>query len=410
MAEENEWYTSVITETVRNRIGVATNQSRLSEDDFAASIIDRLLPLVEGRDREVELLANYIAGTLPEDLRLNTTVSNLPWVEVVKSIPPEALAEFAASQMSELGLRAGVDELRRAQPMAFKDFASEFLSSLEEPLRNEYQEMAAANISSSDPTGQTTPEQAVAAAEALPDSTLTDSFNPGDFEDQTIESSLATQPGVSLSDLVARDLQYETPPELSMLPGFNNVEVADEFTAADALSYIVDIDSKARKQLQKLLEDAGYFDTARSMGHISARDGTVDTATQIAWETLLGDAALNGQTNVSAWLDSRMRTMSQRSMASVQEVYRDPAEINTLIDSMSFSLLGRIIEPMERQGLMAKLMEWQRESLLGPTYTEERYDVDLQARAKEYFDKNYQEERMTNRRDMFRQLIGELDE
>lgn len=410
MAESSEWYTSVITEEVRNRIGLATNQTRLTEEQFADAVVGRLSEFAQGNEQALELFANYLATTLPEDLRLNTTVANLPWVEVVKSVPPEKLAEFAASQVTEIGRRAGWRSLKQAQPMAFNDFASEFLTSLEEPLRNQYQEMLAQNISTADTTGQTSPEDALAQAATASDASLTDSLNLGEYEEQTVESALSTEPGVNLSDLIARGLQYETPPELSMLPGFNSVEVSDEFTASDALSYVVDIDSKARKQLQKLLEDAGYFDVARSMGHISARDGTVDTATQIAWETLLGEAALNGQTNVSSWLDSRMRSMSQRSMAGVQEVYRDPAEINTLVDSMSFSLLGRIIEPMERQGLMAKLMEWQRESLLGPTYTQERYDVDLQARAKEYFDKNYQDERMTNRRDMFRQLIGELDE
>lgn len=53
-------------------------------------------------------------------------------------------------------------------------------------------------------------------------------------------------------------------------------------------------------------------------------------------------------------------------------------------------------------------MEWQREALLGPTYTEDRYDVDLQARAKQYFDEKYLDERMQRAENEFLYMIGAI--
>ena len=100
--------------------------------------------------------------------------------------------------------------------------------------------------------------------------------------------------------------------------------------------------------------------------------------------------------------------MKNREMASVQAVYRDPAQINTLVDSVSFDLLGRTLSGGERSSLTAKLMEWQREALLGPTYTEDRYDVDLQARAKQYFDDKYLDERMQRAENEFLYMIGAI--
>lgn len=404
-------FDDIFTDEIKTAIGVATDATRLTEEAFTAALEDRFGSFVEGTKNtdELKYLARYIAANWPEQYRLNTTVSSVPWLSVFSEIDAE---EFASYVVEDLGGETiigqgysykATDATAIAAAQGAQDFIDDISTKLEEQLR----ENAASAVSQ---TTNLTPEEASrVVAESKPE-TLTDKFlQDGTFtEDLTIERQMALEPGVELSDLVQRGLEFETQIDLSDLPGFDLLEATDEWSAADTLSYVTDIDQKSRERLQGHLEQGGYFDQARSMGFISARDGTNDVATQVAWQEFVADAILNGQTNMSTWLRSRISTMRNREMASVQAVYRDPAQISTLVDSVSFDLLGRTLTGNERSSLMGKLMEWQREALLGPTYTEERYDVDLQARAKQYFDDKYLDERMDRSESEFLYMIGAI--
>jgi hypothetical protein len=398
-------FDEIFTEPVVKAIGIGTDANRLDVDAFKDALVDRLSGVIDDKPGEINLVAEYIAENWPEEYRLDTALRAVPWVSVLKSIDVNDLSTWVYENGDFLGDKP-IGRSTSQKTMGDQTTATAFIVRLASELRTQYEENAAQNISASDPTVQ--PDEALTDAQSLADQSLSDIVGTAEMEMPTIESRLAVDPNQQLSSLVEQNLEFEKPLDLSDLPGFASLDVSDQFTAEETLSYIVEIDQNARKKLQDIMADAGYFDTARSMGHISAFDGTMDTATHVAWQEFLADAVLNQQPNVEEWLRGRMRSMGERSMAGVQEVYRDPAEINALIDNMSFNLVGRIIEPTERQSLLAKLKEWQQEALLGPTYSQERYDVDLQARAKEYFDKTFIKERMANRRDMFREMIGEF--
>lgn len=403
-------FDDIFTDQVKSAIGVARPDKKVDVKKFAELITDRFGSLSEGREGEVKLVARYVAENWPEEYRLTTAIQAVPWARVFKSIDSNELSMWFKNEKVGPEVRGDLwaTALSNAEKtIVYPDRSSEFLQDFSAKVDQDYITNAADALAQN--TG-VTPEEALATTEARGADTLTDKLLvSGEFlEDLTIEGQIALEPGVDMSSLVMRGLEYETPLDLSALPGFDLLEVADQWTAADTLSYITDIDQTARMKLQDLLEGAGYFDQAREMGHVSARDGTNDVATQVAWQQFLADAVLNGETNMQSWLTERTRTMRSRSMASVQEVYRDPASINTLIDSVSMGLLGRTLDVQERSSLLSTLMDWQREALLGPTYTQERYDVDLQARAKEYFDKQFMKERMQNRTDEFLYKIGAL--
>lgn len=403
-------FDDIFTDQVKSAIGVARPDKKVDVEKFAELITDRFGSLSEGREGEVKLVARYVAENWPEEYRLTTAIQAVPWARVFKSIDSNELSMWFKNEKVGPEVRGDLwaTALSNAEKtIVYPDRSSEFLQDFSAKVDQDYITNAADALAQN--TG-VTPEEALATTEARGADTLTDKLLvSGEFlEDLTIEGQIALEPGVDMSSLVMRGLEYETPLDLSALPGFDLLEVADQWTAADTLSYITDIDQTARMKLQDLLEGAGYFDQAREMGHVSARDGTNDVATQVAWQQFLADAVLNGETNMQSWLTERTRTMRSRSMASVQEVYRDPASINTLIDSVSMGLLGRTLDVQERSSLLGTLMDWQREALLGPTYTQERYDVDLQARAKEYFDKQFMKERMQNRTDEFLYKIGAL--
>jgi len=403
-------FDDIFTDQVKSAIGVARPDKKVDVEKFAELITDRFGSISEGREGEVKLVARYVAENWPEEYRLTTAIQAVPWARVFKSIDSNELSMWFKIEKVGPEVRGDLwaTALSNAEKtIVYPDRSSEFLQDFSAKVDQDYITNAADALAQN--TG-VTPEEALATTEAKGADTLTDKLLvSGEFlEDLTIEGQIALEPGVDMSSLVMRGLEYETPLDLSALPGFDLLEVADQWTAADTLSYITDIDQNARMKLQDLLESAGYFDQAREMGHVSARDGTNDVATQVAWQQFLADAVLNGETNMQSWLTERTRTMRSRSMASVQEVYRDPASINTLIDSVSMGLLGRTLDVQERSSLLGKLMDWQREALLGPTYTQERYDVDLQARAKEFFDKQFMKERMQNRTDEFLYKIGAL--
>ena len=402
-------FDDIFTDQVKTAIGVSSDATRLSEEDFAVKLEDRFASFVEGTKNtdELKYLVKYIAANWPEEYRLTTTVSAVPWLSVLSKIDPD---QFASYVVEDLGGETIVGQgysykAADVTPIAASQGAQDFIADISTKLEKQLRENAAIAASEK---GNLTPEEATAQAEAAPSSTLTDTLGLYNVDESTVESELALRPGTDISSVVAQGVEFETPLDLSALPGFDLLEVADQWTASDTLSYITDIDQTARMKLQDLLEGAGYFDQAREMGHVSARDGTNDVATQVAWQQFLADAVINGETNMQSWLTERTRTMRSRSMASVQEVYRDPASINTLIDSVSMGLLGRTLDVQERSSLLGKLMDWQREALLGPTYTQERYDVDLQARAKEFFDKQFMKERMQNRTDEFLYKIGAI--
>jgi hypothetical protein len=392
-------FDDILTDDIKSRI-FAANKPVLKKDEFAKRLVDQFGDLT---DKDTfKIVASYVADNWPEDYRKESALANVPWTDVFASIDVESLSQTIRSDYvgrKPLGLtdaQKTIDDVETAKG---------YLTDLTTAVRNYYVDLRATQIAQE--TG-VSPEDAIAKAEAAPSSSLITAIGLDDIEESTVESELATRPGADISSIVATGVAFETPLDLSALPGFDLLEVTDQWTAADTLSYITDIDQTARMKLQDLLEGAGYFDQAREMGHVSARDGTNDVATQVAWQQFLADAVINGETNMQSWLTERTRTMRSRSMASVQEVYRDPASINTLIDSVSMELLGRTLDVQERSSLLGKLMDWQREALLGPTYTQERYDVDLQARAKEFFDKQFMKERMQNRTDEFLYKIGAL--
>lgn len=404
-------FDDIFTDEIKTAIGVATDATRLSEEAFTTALEDRFGSFVEGTKNTDELtyLVKYIVANWPEEYRLNTTVSAVPWLSVLSKIDAEQFASYVVEDLGgETIIGQGYSyKATDATAIAATKGAQEFISDISTKLEEQLRENAASAVSQ---TTNMTPEEASKVVSESKPETLTDKFlQDGSFtEDLTIERQFALEPGVELSSLVQRGLEFETQIDLSDLPGFDLLEATDEWSAADTLSYVTDIDQKSRERLQGYLEQGGYFDQARSMGLISARDGTNDVATQTAWQEFVADAILNGQTNMSTWLRSRISTMRNREMASVQAVYRDPAQINTLVDSVSFDLLGRTLSGGERSSLTAKLMEWQREALLGPTYTEDRYDVDLQARAKQYFDDKYLDERMQRAENEFLYMIGAI--
>lgn len=318
-------FDDIFTDQVKSAIGVARPDKKVDVEKFAELITDRFGSISEGREGEVKLVARYIAENWPEEYRLTTAIQAVPWARIFKSIDSNELSMWFKNEKVGPEVRGDLwaTALSDAEKtIVYPDRSSEFLQDFSAKVDRDYITNAADALAQN--TG-VTPEEALATTEAKGADTLTDKLLvSGEFlEDLTIERQMALEPGVELSSLVLRGLEFETQIDLSDLPGFDLLEATDEWSAADTLSYITDIDQKSRERLQEYLEQGGYFDQARSMGLISARDGTNDLATQTAWQEFVADAILNGQTNMSTWLRSRISTMRDRDMASVQAVYRD---------------------------------------------------------------------------------------
>lgn len=403
-------FDEIITDELKAKIEVVPgSELDLDEKAFAKALLDSWadVPANRKETRAKERLATYIARNWPETLRSQKAINAVPWVEVLKQIDVD---EFIITSSPQTYTATGLAPASRREIDDYKKVVDSFTNNLRESLRTK---TAQELVNRAQAEGTELPvDEAVAQAENLPDSSLATGI--AQIAESlggtvSVEESLRKDPTLSLTSLEAGGAQLEEPIDFSNLPGFATLGATNEFDLADTLSYPANLDKTQRKRLQDILSNAGYFDQAKDLGHLSARDGTMDTATSIAWQGALADSILNKEGNLASWLGTKTKVYKDQELAMQQEIYRDPAEIGALVDTFSFRLLNRQMEGQEKAKLMTLLDDWQKEALRGPTYTEERYQVDLAARAKEYFDRNFIEERMRDREREYLQMIGELN-
>lgn len=174
-------------------------------------------------------------------------------------------------------------------------------------------------------------------------------------------------------------------------------DAALTFNPRTALNYIWNLDRDQIFDLQENLARAGYFD---SLGQQYGTAGSIDAATQSAWNLFLTDAAQTG-TNPGKLMETKLTSYVRNRAAVSGFVGSDPATISQTIRNLGVQVIGRGLNSQEEMALMKSIRNWEREAALGPTFVQDNFQVDVTARATEYMEKQFESEKWTKDLDTF---------
>lgn len=145
-------------------------------------------------------------------------------------------------------------------------------------------------------------------------------------------------------------------------------------------------------QLQVKLANAGYFDqVGQSYSQVNSAD---DAATRMAWDLFLVDVVRSGaEAKPQDVLNKRMAGYLSSRTPAEGMVFTDEATLQSLGNDFARALVGRNLDFNELQSFYKMARQWEREAALGVTFAQDNEQIDVRARAEEYFDSELRLER-----------------
>lgn len=187
---------------------------------------------------------------------------------------------------------------------------------------------------------------------------------------------------------------------------FSGIDVADPGKASfkDALRYPYELDRKGLEGLQALLLKGGLYD---AVGAKYSALGYMDNQTKLAWDTALVEATRQGK-DLFTYLTGRASSFAAERASQNKIVFGDPDAIYQSARTLAVNLIGRGLTDAEFQSFMNMFRSWEKQAIVEPSFSVENYQVDLKAKAQEYFDDTFTTERaLTDARDWWKGRPGQ---
>ena len=276
-------------------------------------------------------------------------------------------------------------------------------SSTNNPIDN----LPPATTPDSSPTATTVPPTEVPATESgttttttVPGTTPTDapdlwgdSLGGNVFDEQ---QWLQENTGATLAELEAAGNVDQTF-DISGLPSSFKSGIGTEFsdktklTLSATLRYPYQLNKQGIMDLQDNLRRAGWFDR---VGKSFGQHGVYDDATAEAFQTFMADSVRAGIPPATMLRDGLTNYVRNRA-AEAGVVYRDNVALDQTIRSMGESLIGRGLTTQESDSLVQQIRRWEETAALGPTFAQDNYQVDIDAKAQNAIETQFKAQYMT---------------
>lgn len=441
MAEENNWLEPLFTPTFKSFVPMVRSSDlqfdtkRRSPQDFAKGIAEHLglsgvteppigwEVLTWGhKDREFKKESTFawaVAKAMPEEYRLMNLIPSIDWDMVYK------LWQASEGNPHNEKVASKIDKTIREENAAY--FGQQYSDSLgltaetsnaatDQFLNTDIKSRSGLTIPQNDLLKVTgTAEKATDVIENLPTAAQIESgaslgtpaaagqqqYDPWSVtaSDMTEQDYLQQTAGSTIEDLIkvfGEDTDFEF--NFANLPSAYRPSGATlKFDPRQALSYIYKLNSDQVFDLQENLAKAGYFD---QVGSQYGQAGVVDQTTRVAWDMFLADSARTG-VSPGKLMESKLISYLRTRNATSGFVGSDPAAISQSIRQLGVEVIGRGLNKQEELALTKAIRGWEREAALGPTFAQDNYQIDINAKATEYMEKQFATEAWQNDLDKF---------
>ena len=220
-----------------------------------------------------------------------------------------------------------------------------------------------------------------------------DSYASSVFDEQ---KWLQENTGATLADLEAAGNIDQTF-DISGLPSSFKSGIGTEFsdktklTLSATLRYPYQLDKQGIMNLQDNLRRAGWYDR---VGRSFKEHGVYDDATAEAFQTFMADSVRAGIPPATMLRDGLTNYVRNRA-AEAGVVYRDNVALDQTIRNMGESLIGRGLTTEESDSLVQQIRRWEQTAALGPTFAQDNYQVDIDAKAQNAIETQFKSQYMT---------------
>ena len=272
---------------------------------------------------------------------------------------------------------------------------------------NPIENLPPATTPDSAPTATTVPPTEVPATES---GTTTTTTVPGttptgapDLWGDVLGSSvfdeqkwLQENTGATLAELEAAGNVDQTF-DISGLPSSFKSGIGTEFsdktklTLSATLRYPYQLNKQGIMDLQDNLRRAGWFDR---VGKSFGQHGVYDDATAEAFQTFMADSVRAGIPPATMLRDGLTNYVRNRA-AEAGVVYRDNVALDQTIRSLGENLIGRGLTTQESDSLVQQIRRWEETAALGPTFAQDNYQVDIDAKAQNAIETQFKAQYMT---------------
>lgn len=210
-------------------------------------------------------------------------------------------------------------------------------------------------------------------------------------EDMSPQEFAQTYGQTSLLDLADKQLTFG----LSGLLSGGKLGDDASTDVYQAVRWFYNLDSNQVAALQEDLARAGYFD---QVGQSYAQVGDAsDAATRQAWDLFLVDVVRQGaEATPETVMNQRIQTYLQNRAPAQGYVFSDQATLRSMGNDFAQAFAGRNLDYVELQSFYKMVREWERQAALGVTFAQENEQIDVRARAEEYFDAELRVEQAKN--------------
>lgn len=353
--------------------------------DWATDLITKWTPLPEPKstNERYNLLAK-IVEQLPEDMWYGITAyvngkeqlqvpafqsfNILPYLNKLQNDPnaPSVNKDALKKTIEQVTLRvdAFVETSAAAQGMTPAD-----------------EQVTAAKEAAHSQTAIPSPTGGAAATPVITASGMT--IDPSMLEAGNAQEVAQTYPETTLADLgFDKKLRFG----LKGLFAGGDTGGEDGIDVYEAARWIYSLTPEQIGKLQVSLAKAGYFDlVGQSYERVNDKN---DVATRMAWDLFLVDVVRAGsEANPQDVLNRQMAGYLSSRAPKEGYVFNDEATLRSLGNELAQQLVGRQLDSTELNDFYKMARAWERSAALGATFAEDNYQVDVRARAEQYFDR-----------------------
>lgn len=210
-------------------------------------------------------------------------------------------------------------------------------------------------------------------------------------EDMSPQEFAQTYGQTSLLDLADKELTFG----LSGLLSGGKLGDDSSTDVYQAIRWFYNLNSDQVAALQDDLARAGYFD---QVGQSYAQVGDAsDAATRQAWDLFLVDVVRQGaEATPAKVMNERIQTYLQNRAPAQGYVFSDQATLQSMGNEFAQAFAGRNLDYPELQSFYKMVRDWERQAALGVTFAQENEQIDVRARAEQYFNSELRVEQAKN--------------
>ena len=217
---------------------------------------------------------------------------------------------------------------------------------------------------------------------------MVDQFLAEDMSPQEFAQTYGQTP---LLDLANKELTFG----LSGLMSGGNLGGDDGISVYEAIRWFYSLNFEQVSALQEDLARAGYFDQV-GQSYLQVGDPS-DANTRQAWDLFLVDVVRSGaQATPETVMNDRIQNFVGNRAPAQGYIYTDKAALQSMGNQFAQAFAGRNLDYVEMRSFYKMVREWEREAALGVTFAQENEQVDVRARAEEYFNSELRVEQAKN--------------